>query len=178
MIIKNMSKRERYIALAAVSFVFAAVIYNFVIDRIVRQWQSLNDRMGLRTSALKKDIALLASRKTLEANYAKFSKYIRSGNSEEESAAETLAYLENLSRSDLCLILNIKPIGSRDLVSYKEMLIDLSCEGSIGQLTKFLYDIENTKDAILKVRHFVLTSKAGQDGALKGSFLISKIIIR
>ncbi len=176
MIIKNMTKRERYIALAAVSFIAAAVVYNFVIDRIVRQWQSLNGQMGSKVSVLKRDIGILASRKTLEANYEKFSKYIKSGKSEEESAAETLSYLENLSRNDSCLILNIKPLGFRSLVSYKEMLIDLSCEGGISQLTKFLYDIENTKDAILKVSHFVLTSKAGQDSALRGSFLISKII--
>jgi hypothetical protein len=56
-------------------------------------------------------------------------------------------------------------------------MVDLSSEGSLSQFTKFLYDIENTKSAILKVRHFVLTSKAGQEGALRGSFIISKIII-
>jgi hypothetical protein len=85
--------------------------------------------------------------------------------------------LENLSRSDSCAIANIKPIGTKDFVTYKELLIDLSSEGTVSQFTKFLYDIENTKNMILKVRQFVLTSKAGQEGVLKGTFLISKIII-
>ena len=74
-------------------------------------------------------------------------------------------------------MINIKPIGTKDFGRYKELLIDLSSEGSLQQFTKFLYDVENAKNMILKVRHFVLTSKAGQEGALKGAFLISKIII-
>ena len=120
---------------------------------------------------------MLSAKSSLEANYSKFAKYVRSDKGEEEAAAELLTYLESLSRNDSCLVINIKPIGIKDLGAYKEVLIDLSSEGSLQQFTKFLYDVENAKNMILKVRHFVLTSKAGQEGALKGAFLISKIIV-
>ncbi|MDD5436229.1 MAG: hypothetical protein PHX20_01660 [Candidatus Omnitrophica bacterium] len=174
---KNMSKRERYIAIAAVSFVTVAILYNFIIDPVLHEWQSLNIETESKKAALKTDIAILSVRKTVEENYSKFSKYVRSGKSEEESVAEVLSYLEDLSRSDSCLISNIKPIGTKDYGTYKELLIDLTAEGGSNQFTKFLYDIETTKNMILKVRHFMLTSKAGQEGALRGTFLISKIII-
>lgn len=172
-----MSKRERFIALAAVSFIALAILYNFIIEPVTRQWQSLNSQMESKASALKTGIAIVSARKTIEENYSKFSKYVRSEKNEEESVAEVLAYLETLSRSDSCLILNIKPVGTKDFDTYKELLVDLSCEGDSSQLTKFLYDIENTKNMILKIRHFSLTAKAGQDGALRGTFLISKIIL-
>ncbi len=177
MFIKNMSKRERYIALAAISFIAIAILYNFIIDPIAKEWQSLDNEMASKTAALRRDLDILSARKTLETNYSKFAKYIKSDKSEEESVADLLSYLESLSRSDSCLVINIKPIGAKDIGLYKELLIDLSSEGGIQQFTKFLYDVENTKNMILKVRHFVLTSKSGQEGTLKGSFLISKIII-
>ena len=177
MFIKNMSKRERYIALAAVSFVGIAIFYTFVIEPIAVQWQALNRDMEAKTSILRKDLGLLSSKSSLEANYSKFAKYVKPDKNDEEAAAGLLSYLENLSRGDSCLVINVKPIGTKDLGTYKELLIDLSSEGSLQQFTKFLYDVENTKNMILKIRHFVLTSKSGQEGALKGAFLISKIII-
>ena len=177
MFIKNMNKRERYIALAAVLVVAVTIIYNFVIDPVAKEWQSFNGEIEAKVSALTRDMSMLAARKTLESNYSAFSKYVRSGKSEEETTAEVLSYLEKLSRDDSCLILNIKPVSTKNLGAYKELLIDMSSEGSVSQFSKFLYDIENTQNMILKVRHFVLTSKAGQEGVLKGSFLISKIII-
>jgi hypothetical protein len=177
MLIKNMNKRERTIAIVAISFVLGAILYSLIIDPVFRAWQVLNDNMAAKTVMLKKDLAMLSSRKSLETNYAKFSKYVISGKSEEETVSEALAYLENLSRTDSCTLLNIKPIGTKDYGAYKELMIELSSEGSISQFSKFLYDIENTKNMILKVRHFVITSKAGQEGALKGSLLIAKTII-
>ena len=177
MFIKNMSKRERYIALAAFSFVFIAILYNFVIDPVFRARYTLNTDIQAKTAALKRDLAMVASRGTLEANYSKFSKYVKSEKSEEEAVAETLTYLEDLSRADSCRIINIKPISTKSFDSYKEVSIDLSSEGTLSQFSKFLYDVENAKNMILKVRNFVLTAKAGQEGVLKGTFLITKIII-
>lgn len=176
-ILKNMSKRESSIAYATVLIVIVSALYVLILEPIAREWQALNFEMRSKAATLKKDLAILAERKALESDYSKFSKYVKSEKNEEETAAEILSYLEDLSRSDSCLILNIKPVGIKDHGKYKEIMVDLSSEGSLSQFTKFLYDIENTKSAILKVRHFVLTSKAGQEGALRGSFIISKIII-
>jgi hypothetical protein len=177
MFIKNMSKRERSIALAAISFVAAAILYNLMIDPVIRSWQELNAEIESKSSALKNQMAMLSARDAIAATYSKFDKYVKSGKSEEETIADTLLYLEGLSRGDSCLVVNIKPIGTKKYVSYKELLIELSSEGSVKQFTKFLYDVENTKNMILKVRHFILTSKAGQEGALRGNFLISKLIV-
>lgn len=176
MLIKNLSKRERFIAVSAVSFVALAALYNFIIDPVISRWQDLNDRINSKTAMLRKDLSLLAAKKGIEANYAKFSRYIKSDKNQEESAAEALTFLEDLSRSDSCTVLNIKPIGVKDYGSYKEILIDLSSDGGVGQFTKFLYDVETSKNMLLKIRRFSLSSKAGQESALKGTFLIAKIV--
>lgn len=173
-----MSKRERHIALAAFSFIAAAVVYNFILDPVIHQWQTLGNEASSKKITLKSDLKMAREAKALEANYEKFSKYVRSAESEDETMAQTLSFLEDLSRSDSCTVLNIKPVGTKDFGSYKEILIDLSSEADASRFTKFLYDVENAKEMILKVRHFLLTAKSGQEGTLRGSFLISKTIVK
>jgi Tfp pilus assembly protein PilO len=101
---------------------------------------------------------------------------VKSAKSEEESTAEIMTYIEDVSRKDSCLVVSIKPVGAKNLGSYKEILIDVNAEGSMDQFSKFLYDIENSADMILEVKRFTLNSKSSA-GTLKGTFLISKIII-
>lgn len=177
MFIKNMSPRERYIALGTIVFLAIVFVYSFILDPIFHSWQALNDEILSKSVTLKKDVSMMAARKSIEADYEKFAKYVKSDRGEEGSVAEVLTYLEDLSRKDSCNILNIKPVGSKDYAGYKEVLVDLSADGSLAQFTKFMYDIENTKNMILKIKHFALTSKAGQEGALKATFLIAKVVI-
>lgn len=177
MFIKKLSKRERYAALAAFLFVFTVIVYNFAVDPIARQWQALNNEIMAKTAMLKKDLGVLASRKALEAEYVRFSKYLKQENNEEETIAEVLACVEKISRENSCQVINVKPMGTRDFGAYKEIMIDVNAEADARQFSKFFYDIENADSMILKVRRFTLTSKAGQPGILKGTFLISKVVV-
>jgi len=176
-ILKNLSPRERNAALATAAVLAVAIAYNLVIDPIVREWQSLNFQISSKTKTLKKDLIILSMEEELDRNYSKFSKYIRSARSQDEEVADLLAYLESVSRNDSCLITNIKPVGAKEYAAYKEVLIDISAEADASRFLKFLYDIENSKNMILKVRRLTLTSMMGQANALRGSFIISKTII-
>ena len=177
MLIENLTKRERYIALAAISIALTALIYNFVIEPIAKRWIHLNDEIESRISIFRKDSKLLSMYKTLEADYTKFSKYAKSTKREEEELAAILTEIETISRNNSCLIASIKPLGTRKLPSYKEILIDATIEADIKQFSKFLYDIETSKNMILKVRRFTISSKSGQMDTLRGTFLISKILV-
>ena len=177
MFIKNLSKRERNIAFATIAVFAAALFYNFIVDPVAKEWQSLNLQISSKTETLKKDLKMLSMEKELDSNYSKFSKYIRSAKNQDEEVADLLAYLESVSRSDSCLITNIKPIGVKEYAAYKEVLIDITAEADASRFSKFLYDIENSKNMILKVRRLTLTSTMGQAGILRGSFLIGKIIV-
>lgn len=174
---KNLSPREKNIAFTTVAILAIALFYNFIVDPIAKEWQSLNLRISLKTETLKKDLKLLSMEKELDSKYSKFSKYIISVKNQDEEVADLLAYLESVSRSDSCLITNIKPMGAKEYAAYKEILIDVSAEADAGRFSKFLYDIENSKNMILKVRRLTLTSTMGQGNALRGSFVIGKIIV-
>jgi hypothetical protein len=177
MFVNNFNKRERYLAFATISLISAALAYLFIIDPIAARWKSLNSQIRAKANMLEKDSRLTANQKTIRAEYDKISKRGASGKSEDQEAAETLTFIESVSKNDACFIVNIKPIDIRDAASHREILIDVTVEASMSQLSKFLYDIENPRDNLIDIKRFSISSKYGQAGTLKGTLLISKALI-
>jgi hypothetical protein len=177
MLIKNLTKREKYIAAATVIVAAAAILYVFILEPISSRWSDLDKGIVSKQAELEKDTRILSKKKSLEADYAGISKFLKGAKSEDEAVADAMAYIENTSRSDSCLIVSIKPVGVKKTGSYKEILIDVSAEATMAQFSKFLYDIENPEEMILTVKRFVITPKSGQQKVLKGSFLISRLSV-
>ena len=176
-ILKNFNRREKNLALAVLAVAMIAAIYSFFIVPLYSGWVSLNSRARSKIGALEKGSRILAGKKALELESAKFSKYAKSRGSEEAAIADTLAYIENISRNDSCYITSIKPVGITAEPLYKEVLIDVTVEAPIAQFSKFIYDIENPRDVLVNIKRFTLSAKSGQAGSLKGTFLVSKILL-
>lgn len=177
MFINNFNKREKYLALATVSIVSIALIYLFIIDPIAARWKGLNDQVRSKINILEKDSGLIGNKKTIESEYVKLSKQGKAAKSKDQEVAEILTFIESVSKNDACFIVNIKPVDIRDAASYKEILIDVTVEANMAQLSKFLYDIENPRENLIDIKRFSVSSKYGQTGTLKGTFLISKALL-
>lgn len=177
MLLKNLSKRERYIALATLSFLALAIVYNFILEPAVSRWRGLDDEMRSRLAVLKKDATIAANYTPIAAEYEKTVKQIKTGKSVEEETTDVLTQIETVSRSNSCLIVNIKPVGTKNLGSHRELLVEIAAEADIDRFSKFLYDIESSKGMMLKVRRATLSAKTGQPGTLRGNFIIGKILL-
>lgn len=177
MFINNFNKREKYLALATLSIAAIALIYVFIIDPVAARWKNINNQILSKIDMLEKNFRLAANQKTIESEYAKLSKRGSPARSKDQEAADTLAFIENVSKNDSCFIINIKPVDIIDSGSHKEILIDVTAEASVGQLSKFLYDIENPRENLINVQRFNVISKSGQAGVLRGTFLISKVLL-
>ncbi|MDO8535929.1 MAG: hypothetical protein Q7S30_02845 [Candidatus Omnitrophota bacterium] len=177
MLINNFNKREKYLALATVSIVSIALVYIFIMDPIVSKWKNLNGQIRSKVGILEKDSRLTANKKMIEAEYTKLSKKGRPSNSKDQEVAETLTFIESVSKNDTCFIVNIKPIDVNGSDSRKEILVDVTVEASMAQLSKFLYDIENPRENLIDIKRFSVTSKYGQPGVLKSTLLISKTLL-
>lgn len=175
--IKNLSKREKYIAAATVTVAAAAILYIFILEPITSRWSDLDKGIATKQSEFEKDSKILLKKKSLESEYAGISKFLKGAQSEDEAVASAISYIENTSKSDSCLIASVKPVGSKKVGSYKEILIDVTAEATMAQFSKFLYDIETPKEMVLTVKRFVITPKSGQSNVLKGSFLISRLSV-
>lgn len=177
MFINNFNKREKYLMAAAALICVIAVLYVFIIDPVAARWKNLNNQIRSKINMLEKDFKLAANQKTIESEYVKLSKRGSPARSKDQEVADTLAFIENVSKNDSCFIINIKPVDIIDSGSHKEILIDVTAEASVGQLSKFLYDIENPRENLINVKRFNVISKSGQTGVLRGTFLISKVLL-
>jgi hypothetical protein len=178
MFAKNLTGRERYLGFLAATVIAIAVLYNLLIAPLADKWACLNREVRSKTNLLAKNTAILASEKTLSPDHARMSKFIKSTSSEEEEVSHVLAFIENISRKDSCFVVNIKPMGTKSMGAYKELLVDVAAEADMERFSKFVYDIENSADMILRVKRFAINAKTGQSGSpLRGTFLISKIVI-
>lgn len=177
MFTNNFNKRERYLMAAAASICVIAVLYVFIIEPVAARWKNLNNQIRSKIDMLKKDFKLAANQKTIESEYVKLSKRGSPARSKDQEVSDTLAFIENVSKNDSCFIINIKPVDMIDSGSHKEILIDVTAEASVGQLSKFLYDIENPRENLINVKRFNVMSKSGQTGILRGTFLISKVLL-
>jgi len=177
MFINNFNKRERYLALATLSIVSIALVYLFIVDPIAMRLRDLNSQILSKVNILEKDSKLAANQKTIESEYAKLSKEGRPSKGNDQEVAQTLTFIEGVSKNDACFIVNIKPIEIKDAASHKEILIDVTVEGNMAQLSKFLYDIENPRENLIDIKRFSVSSKYGQTGILKSTLLISKSLL-
>ena len=177
MLINNFSKRERFLAVATLAVAFIAVLYFLIIEPISSRRKNINNQIQSKINMLEKDSAILSNQKALTAEYAKLAKYAKPSGSVDQAVADTLSYIESVSKSDSCVIINIKPVGVTEAETHKEILIDVSAEAGIEQFSKFLYDIENPREMLINVKRFTIASRSSQANALKGTFLISKILL-
>ena len=176
MFIQNLSKREKTILSICVILGVTAIAYSLIIEPFIMRWRTLNDQIESKIALLIKNTRLLKMHKALEAEYAKYHGFMEISEDEEKELAKALGEIENVSAKSSCNIANIKPRASRKLGNYKEIFFEVTAEGSISELAQFLYEIETSRE-YLRIRHFTIMSKAGPPDKLKGTFLISKIIL-
>lgn len=202
MFLKNLNKRERLIAGMTAVMAVTALLYSCVLEPALIRWLSLKNEISSRQNVLSKDQRLSLMHEKIASEYANFSKYVElhdlndcqekwsgipparragcgmnSAQGLDTGMADTMSLIETTSRKDNCTIVNMKPLGGKREVSYKENLIEVTAEAPMDALSRFMYDIESSNNAMVRIKRFSLTPKPGQAGVLRGILIISKILI-
>ena len=175
MFIKNFSGRERTLLIGAVIIAVMALLYVLVLEPLAIQWKSLDSQIDAKVTALMKDTRLLAMYSALERDYEKYRGFIDAGKDEDEEITSALGEIESISQESACYIVNVKPRSAKTVGNYKEISFEVTTEGTIGEIARFIYEIEMS-EKYLRIRRFTILSKSGPAGNLKAVFLISKII--
>jgi len=158
-----------------ITLVIIAIVYNLLIDPVVSRWKTLNGQIKLKTVLIQKNTRLLRMCEELQDEYEKYQGSIKTSGNEEEELAKSLGEIENISQRSACYIENIRPRASKKAGKYREISLEVAAEGGIDEVSRFLYEIETSKQC-LRVKRFTIIPKSGPQTVLKGTFLISKII--
>jgi Tfp pilus assembly protein PilO len=173
---KHISKREKTMFYTAAIVIGAVAVYGLIIEPLWSYWKDLNNSILSKEVQLLKNLKILAQKDTINAIYEKYEENIKMKGSPEEETAVILKEVENVARSSNVYIAAIQPQRVQDMSFYKEYYVELDAEGDITSLTKFIYDLQNSKQ-ILKVKHLQLNPKPDADNILKGHIIITKILI-
>ncbi|MDD5680595.1 MAG: GspMb/PilO family protein [Candidatus Omnitrophica bacterium] len=175
--IRNITKREKILAAFTVSVTLIALVYNFIIDPIISQWNALDKKIRDKESALKKYSRILGDKENIERLRTQYAKYLGSKKMTlEEESAVALSSIEKTARQTSVRITNIKPLSSKSFGNYNKFTFRVATESKLTELTKFIYDLQSS-DQLLKVERMVLRAKENEPATIKSILNITKVSV-
>lgn len=168
-----LAKREKIILYTAISIIIFSLIFNFLFMPVLTQNNNINKEIGLARNKLIKYSLLLNQKKSIQARYNQFAAQLRGLDRDADTSVSALSELENLAKSVNIRIVELRPQAPKSSALYKELFIELRCEGAIEDYLKFIYSIENSI-LLLKIKKLQLNAKLNTSN-LEGNFLISQL---
>lgn len=170
----RLSKREKLVLYAAVSFVSLAILDRLIINPVFSRLESLDKEIRERESGIKKALHILAQRDRILAEGRKYGSFL-SGDSEEEITS-ILKEIENLANKNSVYLIDLKPAGLKGAGSYNKYLISLSCEAQMEQIVGFMYDI-GSSNRLLAIERYQINPKSKESSVVQCSMSIAKIVM-
>lgn len=176
MIFPNVSKREKRLFYLTIGLIFFSLLYSLVVKPLITNWQQLEKK--IETSALKveKNLRMLERKTIIQDEYNKYVSAVKMAGSVEEEMTKFLTEIESLASSSSVRIIGIKPHPVKEVGFYKKFFVELDAEGDINQISKFIYDMQNSTQ-LLKIDKLSIGTKGAGTNLLKCSILVSKILI-
>lgn len=174
--VAHLSKREKIIFYAAISFVSLTLLDRLIISPIYSKIKSLNEEVKEKESSIKKSLHILAQKERISSEIARYTSFLTSAKSEEEETTYLLKEIEGLANKAGVYLVDMKPGGLKDMGSSKKYLINLNCEAQMEQLFDFMYNIENS-NKLLTIEKYQIGPKSKESSIARCSMSIAKIIM-
>ncbi len=169
MIAINLSKREKYIFIATITFIASVLLYNFIFEPGLKKWQAANNEIITKRAKIDKGVRLIQKRDDIIREYNRYAKSTK-------NISNILSDVENLADSLGIRTSNIKPGQAIEKGLYKEYSIELQIEGRFPEIIKFLSElIKLPTFAALKKCDFRAVTE--NPSIFKGTIFLSNIII-
>lgn len=172
----HLSKREKIIFYAAISFVSLTLLDRLIISPIYSKIKSLNEEIRERESSIKKNLHILAQKDRISFEIAKYTSFLNNAKSEEEEITSALKEIEGLANKAGVYLVDMKPVGLKPAGASKEYLINLNCEAQMEQLIDFMYNIENS-NKLLTIEKYQISPKSKESSVVRCSMSIAKIVM-
>lgn len=167
--IRNLSKRERYILISAIIVIISAIFYNFIIEPIFRKWHYINNEIIITKARVRKNLKLLETQDTIINEYNTFASNLT-------NIPKILSYIEKEALLLEIKIANIKPHPVVRKEYYEEYIIELQIEGEFPNINRFISQLIKSP-LFITVKKLDLRRTDEASLYLKGTIILSKIII-
>ncbi len=167
----HFSRRERIIFWLCIMIIASAVFYSLILERVITSWSDLKLKIAKSEKQLYKNYRLIRKEKDISGEYEKYISYMKGKGDNEEKSSSILMEIETLARKNNVAATDIKPLGVKDIDFYKKYIFEVSAEGDIKSLTKFIYDMQASA-TILTVEYLSLSAKKAGDDTLHAEMRI------
>lgn len=174
--ISRLSKKERNILYVAAAIVSLALFERLIVHPIFSKIASLNNAVQEAEIGVKKNLRIIAQKDSILSEGSKYSNFVSSEKSEEEGMTSLLKEVEGIAGKSSVYLIDMKPVGVKNVGETKKFTVNLDCEGLMEQITGFMFNIENS-DKILTIEKYQINPKSKESIVARCSMTISKIII-
>lgn len=176
MFLSHLSKREKNLALLVVVAGAAFLIYNFLLDPMLKKISVLNSQIATQETKWKRNQRVLGQEIKVSGQYQKYAELMQLKVSEEQEMANLLSEIESVAQGVKIRILDMKPKKIRNVDFYKNFSVDLTIDGPIKEITQFIYDLQNLPH-LIKVEKLRMEKESTLQPTLKAYLLVSKVLI-
>ena len=167
--IRNLSKRERYIFILAVIVVILAISYNFIFKPIFGKWHTLNNEIIIKKARIRKSLKLLGDQNAIINEYNAYAATLT-------NISKILSYIEKEALSLEIKTANVRPRPVVQKEAYKEYIIEIQIEGEFLNINKFVSQLIKSP-LFITVKKLDLRRATETSSYLKGTIILSKLII-
>lgn len=174
--LNRLSKREKLIALVVLVLALCFVVYNFILDPMLKKISSLNSDIEAQEIKLKKNIKIISQEAQVAGQYKQYSDLMKLKTSEEQAMAKLLSEIEAVAQGINIRILDMKPQKIKTIDFYKNFSVAFTIDGQLKDITQFLYSLQNLPH-LIKVDKLQLEKESVYQPELKASLQVSKVLI-
>jgi len=172
----KISKREKIVFCISLGFVMLSFLDRAILGPIFDKIKSLDSEIMTIEDNIKKNVKIIGLQERIEAEETRYATFAVQARSEEEETAHLLKAIEMMSVGAGVYLIDLKPSGIKSEGLVKKFMVNVSCEGQMEQLIKFMFLIEDA-DSLLQIGAFGIGPKSKRSTVARCELLVYKVVI-
>ena len=170
----RLSGRERNLAVITITVIGAVLGYLFVVEPLVSQLQQIHGQFLTASSRLEKQRRLLDQRDRLKREFRALSSQMAMAASGKGEMASFLQDLERIGVQAQLVVKGLKPKPDRREGAFRKFIVDVSTEGQVDQVARFLYELQRFP-YLVRVERMQLAVERGPSNRLEARWTLSTL---
>lgn len=168
--------RELVLAFLMLGVILGVGGWFAILVPLYESWKEKVEDALVQEHLLNENLKILAQKEAIERRYAEFTDKLKVKGSDEQEISRLQDEVSDLARQTQVKVNKTKPRPLETKPDFKRCLIELDCEGTILQLSDFIYRMQLSPQ-VLRVEQLRLSLESQKESILRASLLVSKILI-
>ena len=173
---KALTAREQFLLIAAGIAGAATLCWIFLLIPLHGSLNEKESEMAVMQHKLLEHLKIVAQKEQIEQLYARLTPPLKAKGSDEQEASLLQDEVGALAKQTGVKVNKTRPRPMETLADHKRCWIELDCEGTLLQISDFIYRMQNSPQ-ILRVDQLRLSQENPRDSSLRAALLVTKVLI-